>query len=73
MSTQQWIIYVNKQELESLPESDCYLYHNYLWKKHPAFEHVLECVFKAEEYNNAAEVYHELRKLHLPSLTKNWS
>lgn len=66
-----WVVWANLQELQNLPEEDSYLFHNYPWKKHPAFENVME--YSEEEYTEAAALYHELWKLHLLSLKRNWA
>jgi hypothetical protein len=66
-------IWVNKQELENLPETESYLFHNYEWKKHPAFQNTME--FESTEYQETAAIYHELwhHRFDLPSLVKSWS
>lgn len=65
-------IWCNLQELQNLSES--YLFHNYEWIKHPAFPHVMEIEFPADDYCEAAGLYHELWKnrFDLPSLVRSW-
>jgi hypothetical protein len=66
-------IWANKQELENLPKTDSYLFFNYKWKKHPAFQNTME--FESTEYQEAAALYHELwrSRIVLPSLVKSWA
>lgn len=67
-------IYANKQELQNLPEDSEYLFCNFQWKHHPAYQHCMELSFSDEDQDEAIATYHELWKvrLHLPSLQRNW-
>ena len=74
----QFEIYCNLQELQHLPESDSYLFYNYGWKHHPAFQHVMVLQFPDTDDNYITEamgVYHELWKFRfdLPSLKRSWA
>lgn len=69
-------IYCNLQELQHLPPSDDYLFHNYPWKHHPAFQNIMMLEFPEDAENTEIySVYRELWKLrnHLPSLKRNWA
>lgn len=67
-------IYCNLQELQHLPESEQYLFTNFSWKPHPAYNHCMEIQFSDEDQLDARGLYHELWKnrFHLPSLNRNW-
>jgi len=71
-------IYCNLQELQHLPDTDDYLYHNYGWKHHPAWQHIMVLSFNADNADDAQEamaVYHELWHFRhdLPSLIRDWN
>lgn len=66
-------IFASRTDLESLPESDDYLFYNYKWQQADAFNDDRLCLcFEDHEYQQAAAVYHELWKLRLPKLARSW-
>jgi len=66
-----WTISVLFEELMALPISDEYLFFNYGWKHDFANEERVTISF--DNWKEAAGVHHELWKLRIPSLKKNWS
>lgn len=73
-----YTIYCNLQELQNIGSDDDYLFHNYGWKHHPAWQHVMMLAFSDDDYHGDActeayGVFYELWKLHLPSLTRDWN
>ena len=66
-------MWANLQELQNLPESDAYLFHNYPWKKHPAFENIME--LEEENFQEAMAIAHEFWhvRFDIPSFKKSWS
>ncbi len=74
MSSNTFALYANKQELQHLPEDAAYLFGNFPWKNHPAYDHCMVLEFAESDFTEAAAIYHELwhYRHDLPSLKRSW-
>ena len=66
-------MWANLQELQNLPTPDDYLFCNYPWKKHPAFENIME--LEIEDFQEAMAIAHEFWhvRFDVPSFKKSWA
>ena len=69
-----WKISTNLDRLQVLENTlDDYLLHNYKWKaEFPDIPNRVSLEFPEEQYTEAAGIYHELYKLRISPLFRNW-
>lgn len=68
----KFTISANLDVLQKLPDTDDYLFHNYKWETpFPDIPNRVSLSFP--EWQEAAAVYHELWKLRVTPLFRNWN
>lgn len=71
MATDTFIVYASLEDLMYLPQDSEYLFYNYNWQPSVPDSSICQC--EESEYTEAAALYHELWKLRVSSLKRNWN
>lgn len=66
-------ISTNLDKLQALEKHDEYILHKYKWEaRNPDIPNRVTCTFPSDEYEEAAALYHEMWKLRITPLFRNW-